>query len=42
MSTSLRFTSADLDVMPDDGKRYEIIDGELYMSLFDNDEPRPR
>ena len=32
MSTSLRWTSADLDVMPDDGKRYEIIDGELYVS----------
>jgi Uma2 family endonuclease len=32
MATELRFTSADLDVMPDDGKRYEIIDGELYVS----------
>lgn len=32
MSSSLRWTSADLEVMPDDGKRYEIIDGELYMS----------
>ena len=32
MSTALRFTSADLEVMPDDGKRYEIIDGELYVS----------
>lgn len=29
---SLRFTSADLEVLPDDGKRYEIIDGELYVS----------
>jgi Uma2 family endonuclease len=27
-----RFTSADLEQMPDDGKRYEIIDGELYVS----------
>ena len=27
-----KFTSADLEVMPDDGKRYEIIDGELYVS----------
>lgn len=27
-----RFTSADLECMPDDGKRYEIIDGELYVS----------
>jgi Uma2 family endonuclease len=30
--TALRWTSADLEVLPDDGKRYEIIDGELYMS----------
>ncbi len=28
----LRFTSADLEAFPDDGKRYEIIDGELYVS----------
>ncbi|HEX9900758.1 MAG TPA: Uma2 family endonuclease [Candidatus Methylomirabilis sp.] len=28
----LRWTSADLEVLPDDGKRYEIIDGELYVS----------
>ena len=27
-----KFTSADLALMPDDGKRYEIIDGELYVS----------
>jgi len=26
------FTSADLELMPDDGKRYEIIEGELYVS----------
>jgi Uma2 family endonuclease len=32
VSTALRWTSADLVVLPDDGKRYEIIDGELYMS----------
>ncbi|MBI3970409.1 MAG: Uma2 family endonuclease [Chloroflexi bacterium] len=32
MATSLRFTSADLEVMPDDGKRYEVIDGDLYVS----------
>jgi Uma2 family endonuclease len=32
MSTELRWTSADLAVLPDDGKRYEIIDGDLYMS----------
>src|SRR6266849_6712344 len=27
-----KFTSADLDLMPDDGNRYEIIEGELYVS----------
>lgn len=32
MGTALRWTSADLDVLPDDGKRYEIIGGDLYMS----------
>ncbi|MDQ3665174.1 MAG: Uma2 family endonuclease [Acidobacteriota bacterium] len=32
MTTSLRWTSADLEALPDNGKRYEIIDGELYMS----------
>jgi Uma2 family endonuclease len=33
MSTSLRFTTADLDGLPNiDGVRYEIIDGELYVS----------
>lgn len=32
MSTELRWTSADLELLPDDGKRYEIIDGELHMS----------
>src|SRR6185503_7740988 len=31
-ATPLRFTSADLDAFPDDGKRYEIIDDELYVS----------
>ena len=32
ISTGLSWTSADLTVLPDDGKRYEIIDGELYTS----------
>ena len=32
MRTALRWTSADLAVLPEDGKRYEIIDGELYVS----------
>lgn len=36
MSTSLRFTSADLELFPDDGKRREIIDGELYVSKQPN------
>jgi Uma2 family endonuclease len=31
-TTALRWTSADLETLPDDGKRYEIIEGELYMS----------
>lgn len=32
MSTTLKYTSADLALMPDDGNRYEIIEGELYVS----------
>ena len=33
MSTSLRFTTSDLECLPGgDGVRYEIIDGELYVS----------
>jgi len=32
MATNLRWTSADLELLPEDGKRYEIIDGELYVS----------
>ena len=32
MSTTTRWTSADLETMREDGTRYEIIDGELYMS----------
>ena len=32
MGPKLRWTSKDLDALPDDGKRYEIIDGELYVS----------
>ena len=31
MAISLRWSSADLDAMPDDCKRYEIVDGELYV-----------
>ena len=32
MTTSLRWTSADLELLPEDGKRYEIVDGELLVS----------
>ena len=36
MGISTKFTHADLLVMPDDGKRREIIDGDLYVT------PSPR
>jgi Uma2 family endonuclease len=29
---SLRWTSRDIELLPDNGKRYEVIDGELYVS----------
>jgi Uma2 family endonuclease len=32
MTSTLRWTSADLKTLPDDGKRYEIIEGELFVS----------
>ncbi|MCU1266331.1 MAG: hypothetical protein JWM21_2649 [Acidobacteria bacterium] len=32
MTSTTRWTSTDLLTMPDDGKRYEIIDGELFVS----------
>lgn len=32
MAASIRFTSRDLEVMPRDGKRREIIDGDLLVS----------
>jgi Uma2 family endonuclease len=32
MEATENFTSADLALMPDDGKRYEVIEGELYVS----------
>jgi Uma2 family endonuclease len=35
-SEEMKFTSADLLLMPDDGKRYEIIEGELYVSKQPN------
>ena len=32
MTTLLRWTSADLEALPENGNRYEIIDGELFVS----------
>jgi Uma2 family endonuclease len=32
MTELKRWTSADLELLPDDGKRYEIVDGELLVS----------
>ena len=32
MAELKRWTSSDLELMPEDDKRYEIIDGELYVS----------
>ena len=29
---TLHWTSQDLELLPEDGKRYEIVDGELYVS----------
>lgn len=29
---TIHWTSRDLEILPDDGQRYEIIDGELYVS----------
>jgi len=32
MSTVPRFTSADVDLLPEDGKRYELIEGDLVVT----------
>lgn len=32
MNTELRFTVADLELLPENGNRYEIIDGDLHVS----------
>ena len=32
VEAQLRWTSADLELLPDNGNRYEIIDGELYVT----------
>ncbi len=31
-AAAIRLTNADVESMPDDGNRYELIDGELYVS----------
>ncbi len=31
-SEQIRWTTADLELFPDDGKRYEIIEGELFVT----------
>jgi Uma2 family endonuclease len=31
-ATAFRLTNADVESMPDDGNRYELIDGDLYVS----------
>jgi Uma2 family endonuclease len=31
-STDVRWTVTDLELLPDDGRRYEIIDGELFVT----------
>lgn len=31
IATDTRWTTADLDLFPNDGKRYEIIDKELFV-----------
>jgi Uma2 family endonuclease len=32
IASDLRLTNADIEAMPEDGNRYEIIDGELFVS----------
>ena len=32
IASELRLTNADLEAMPEDGNRYEVIEGELYVS----------
>ena len=32
METLPKLTSADLEVLPEDGKLYELIEGELFVS----------
>jgi len=32
LESQMRWTSADLELLPEDGKRYEIIDGDLFVT----------
>ena len=32
VSEKIRWTTADLELFPDDGKRYEIVDGDLFVA----------
>jgi hypothetical protein len=32
IASDLRLTNADLEAMPEHGNRYEVIDGELFVS----------
>lgn len=32
VSEKIRWTTADLELFPDDGKRYEIVDGDLFVT----------
>jgi Uma2 family endonuclease len=32
IASELRLTNADLETMPEDGDRYEVVDGELFVS----------
>ena len=33
LTDTIRWTTADLELMPDNGNPYEIIDGELFIIL---------
>src|SRR5437867_12548954 len=38
MATEYRYTTLDLELFPDDGKRREIIDGQLFVSKVPHDD----
>lgn len=31
-TSQVRWTTADLELLPDNGNRYEIVDGELFVT----------